>query len=126
MNEEGWSFRCKDCGSTELYVEHEYSITEVIVHFLECSCKVGNDFAAQGTSYVTVTHVDRMALDDDHRLGDVEETEEVDTTEEEDDYEVQCHKCLRDAQEDDWSTEVESSDIDSDSHEFYVRCAGCD
>jgi len=41
MNEKGWTFGCKDCGSTELYVEHEYSITEVIVDFLECSCEEG-------------------------------------------------------------------------------------
>ena len=22
VNEEGWSFKCKECGSVELYVEH--------------------------------------------------------------------------------------------------------
>ena len=126
MNKEGWSFQCKDCGSTELYVQHEYSITEEIAESLECSCDEGNDFAAQKTYYVTTTYVDRMALDEEHHLADVEESEELDTTEEEGDYEVQCSKCLEGAQEGDWVTEVESSDIDEDSHEFYVCCVGCD
>lgn len=77
MNEKPWSFECKDCGSTELYVEHEYSITEAIIDFLECSCEEGSDLAAQRTRYVTATYVDRMALDDEHYLVHVDSIEEL-------------------------------------------------
>lgn len=125
MNEEVLSFRCKDCGSRKLYVEHEYSITEEILETLECNCEDDNDFAAQRMTYVTTTYLDVMALDEDHRLGDTEDSDELETTEEEGDLEVQCFNCVENAKEGDWTVEVESSDVDEDSVEFYVRCAGC-
>jgi len=56
----------------------------------------------------------------------VEEAEEIETIEEELDDQVECYNCLEDAGEQSWTTEVESSEIDEDSHEFYVHCAGCD
>ena len=129
MNEEGWSFKCKDCGSIEIYVEHEYSITEELVDSLECTCDEKHDFAAQRTRHITRRYLDTMLLDDDHRTGDVEESTEIDREEEEDSFEIECHNCFENAREQDWTTEVESSDIDEDidedSVEFYVRCDGC-
>ena len=125
MNEEGWSFKCKECGSDELYIESKYSITKELVDTLECSCDEENESAAQRTYTVTTTYLDRMNLDDEHRAGGMEETEELDTVEEEINYEVKCYKCLEEAQQNAWITEVESSSIDEDSVEYWVRCSGC-
>jgi len=124
--EEGLSFRCKECGSDELRVEHDYSITEEIVKTLECGCDDENEFAAQQTIYVTTSYVETSPLDEDHRIGPTEDTETLDTDYEKDDLEVLCHKCFDEAEEGDWTSETESSEVDEDSHEFYVRCAGCD
>jgi len=126
LNEEAWSFKCKECGSVELYVEYEYATTDAIVETLPCTCDQECEFAAQRTRYVTTTYLDKMPLDEDHRMGDVEESEEVEVVEEEGDYEVQCSECLENAEEEEWYTEVEPLGFDEDSAEFYVRCAGCD
>ena len=125
MNEEGWSFKCKECGSNDLYIESEYSITEELVDILECSCDEGHDFAARRSYSITTTYLDRMNLDDEHRIGDVEKSEEIQSEKEEGDYEVQCDNCLEYAQEQDWVTEVESFAVNEDSVEYYVRCASC-
>ena len=45
--------------------------------------------------------------------------------EEEGDYEVQCYNCLNDASDEDWIVEIEHSDIDEESVECFLRCAGC-
>lgn len=123
MEEELLSFKCKDCGSTELYVEHEYIVTEEVVDTLECTCDEGHEFAAQRIRHIMTPYLDTMTLEDDHHMGSVEESEKLDENEEEIDYQVQCPNCLEEAREQDWSTEVESLGIDED--EFYVRCGGC-
>jgi len=125
MNEEGWAFKCKDCSSDDLYIESEYSITKELVDTLDCTCDEENDFAVKRTYAITTTYLERMSLDDEHRIGDVEDSEELDTVEEEIGYEVTCYRCLEDAHQNDWVTEVESSGIDEDSVEYYVRCGGC-
>lgn len=126
MIEEKLSFRCKECGSRELYVEHLYCITEAILTTLECTCTNEEEFAAQRMTYLTTGYCDVMDLLEDHRLGPTDETEEIETTEEEGDSEVRCHNCLATCEEDDWTSERESSDVDEDSVEFSVFCAGCD
>ena len=124
MEEEFLSFKCKDCGSTELYVEHEYVVTEEIVNTLKCTCDDEHEFAAQRIHHIMTPYLDTMTLEDDHHMGSVENHEELDKDEEEIDYKVQCPTCLGETEQQDWSTEVES--LGSDNHEFYVRCAGCD
>ena len=66
-----------------------------------------------------------MNRDDEHRAGSVGEIEELDTVEEEIEYEVKYYKCLEEARQNGWSTEVESSNINEDSVEYWVRCSGC-
>ena len=126
MNEEGLSFRCKKCGSRELYVEHQYSIIEEIMETLECSCRDEKEFAAQHRTDITTSYAERSPLDEDHRIGPTEETDTLDTNCEQGDWEVLCHKCLSKAEEGDWTSEIESSEVDDDSVEFFVFCADCD
>lgn len=125
MEEELLSFKCKDCGSTELYVEHEYTVIEEETDTLECTCEEEHEFAVQRIRHIMTPYLDTLTLDDDHRIGESEESEKFDEDEEEIGYEVQCPTCLEEAKEQDWSTEVEFLKIDEDSEEFYVRCAGC-
>ena len=125
MEEEGLSFKCKDCGSTELYFDHDYSVVETIVDMLECDCDSECEFAARRIHYVTTDYSERMLLDEEHHSVTIDGAEKIERVEEEGDYEVQCHDCLNKASENDWIVEVEESDIDEESAEYYVRCAGC-
>jgi len=126
MNEEEWSFKCKECGATELYVEEEYATRDELVDSLPCTCEQQYEFAAQRTHFVITTCCDKMPLNPDHRMGEVEESEELEQVEEEGDYEAQCSECVENAEEEYWQRDVEPLAVDEDSREFYVRCVGCD
>lgn len=125
--DENLAFNCKDCGSEDLIVEIEYGITEEFENTLECSCDEDNDFAARRTYSVTTYYREINELEEDHHIGAVLESEILDEDEqEESEFEVQCHNCLEEASESDWTIKTISSEIDEDSKEFYVRCRGCD
>ena len=64
-------------------------------------------------------------MDDEHRPQTIDGREEIEKIEEEGDYEVQCYNCLNSASDEDWVVEIGYSDIDEESMECYVRCAGC-
>ena len=119
-------FKCKHCGSTELYVERESAIKKEYVDTLECTCKLSNEFAAQRIYTVTTRYQERMELEDYHRIGQVfDEVENLGSEKEEIGYDVGCCVCYEDGEEV-WSTKMKSSEIEEDSIEVYVRCTGCD
>jgi hypothetical protein len=122
-------FTCKDCGSHDLQVVHEYTIISYHTETLPCDCGNTSDgIAALRSSHVATTYRDWGWLDDEHRW-EKEESEKIEDDVEYDEAEVFCQKCYQKAEEQDWEpAEEESEEVeeDEDSTEFYVYCDGCD
>ena len=124
---EEYLFTCKDCGSHDLYVEHEYTLTRYYSYTWDCCCEKSSDgLAAMRSYHVTTAYREAGPLDDDHHWKYDNPAEEIEVyDEEEDESEISCEKCYDDAHENDWETTEDKVVEDEDSHEFYVRCNGC-
>ena len=117
-------FTCKDCGSHDLDVVHEYEFVTQHTDVLPCTCGAAEDGIAARTSWEKVQAFQESGpLDDDHHW-EYEEPEEIDTQEEEGDLEVFCAGCLAEAE--DWEEESHEAKIDEgESNQFFVHCAMC-
>ena len=124
--EEEFVFACKDCGADELVVECYRTYVTEIVETLACECgEILDDPAAEYTNYASETIREYGTLDEEHRWK-AEDTEKLESETEEGEHLVHCAQCLNDASAEDWERSEGESEVDDDSIEFYVCCAGCD
>ena len=120
-------FTCKDCGAHDLTVVTDYDVTTYYEGTLACECEneeTSGGEAARRNYHVTTTYRSWVYLDDEHQW-EGEDEDIVDEDTEEDEYEVFCEKCLEDVSANDWEITEEGKEED-DSHEYSVRCSGCD
>jgi hypothetical protein len=125
----GLDFTCAQCGCTELIVEHEYTVVEEFTHTLACDCDEGplDGIAAQFTNEVRTQMCERGELDEEHRVEDWDDREELDTETECIQREVFCADYHENATENDWEVEEnDPRDATVEEDECWVRCAGCD
>jgi len=123
---EEYLFTCKDCGSHELLVVVEYTVTYYYRKVLECTCERSVGLAVERSCHQTTKYVKSGLLDDEHRCEfDPPEKQDV-LDEEEGENEIMCRKCLENSQDDEWEIIEGESEVDEDSEEFYVHCNGCD
>jgi hypothetical protein len=125
MNEEHM-FTCKECGAHNLRVVWQYETVTNYTQNLECECGKGeDDLAATREIEIRKIHEAWGYLDENHRWSE-EEEEEIDSEEEEVNFEVFCSECFEEASSDDWETTDPEVEVDQESYEFYVRCDGCE
>lgn len=93
-------FTCKKCRSHDLWVEHEYTITNNYTQTLPCNCGGTNDgIAAEYDFHVLTSYRDWGLLDEEHRW-EKQESEKLDVQVEDDNLQVFCDECHEAAAED--------------------------
>jgi len=77
MNKEV-EFKCEKCGADGLYLERTYTQTVERVSSVPCLCDSEHEFAAERRILITTTFYEQSPIDDEHCLGEVEISEEID------------------------------------------------
>ena len=121
-------FTCGDCRCHELYVVYCYTQRWLCTATVPCDCgEAANGIAAERMYWASREVREAGPLGEDHRWRydpELEESDEGD--DEEEGYEIWCPECFQIGEPSNWEISADDPEVDEDSEEFYVCCAGCD
>jgi hypothetical protein len=121
-----WSlFRCRDCGADELVVEHRYDLIHTYSVSIPCTCEGEHGTASFSRRTFRVPWREWGPLGEDHHWS-YEDNEEGEKGEEDElEFEAACFPCSVVAGDGEAEIATEETQVDEESHEFFVFCGGC-